>query len=149
MNNYETVIKASNQLSAQELINLLKVRTKVFVVEQNCPYQEVDDKDNDAVHVFFKKGNQILAYARIVPFDQTYMSVGRVLVVKEFRQHKLGRQIFATAINELTQRFPNKDIKIQAQSYLKNFYGSFGFKAVSDLYLEDGISHVDMVLQNQ
>lgn len=149
MNNYKTIIKTSNQLSTQELINLLKVRTKVFVVEQNCPYQEVDDKDNDAIHIFFQNKNQILAYARLVPFDQTYMSIGRVLVVKEFRQLKLGRQIFATAINELLKRYPDKSIKIQAQSYLEKFYGTFGFKAVSNLYLEDGISHVDMVLINK
>ncbi|MBS7578145.1 MULTISPECIES: GNAT family N-acetyltransferase [unclassified Enterococcus] len=149
MTNFETVIKTTEQLTPSELINLLKERTKVFVVEQNCPYQEVDDKDISAIHVFFKNKNQILAYARIVPFNQEYMSIGRVLVVKEYRQLKLGRKLFATAMDEVTKRFPKKRVKIQAQSYLEAFYASFGFKAVSDSYLEDGIPHLDMILQNK
>lgn len=149
LNNFETVVKTTEQLTPLELINILKERTKVFVVEQNCPYQEVDDKDKSAIHIYFKNENQILAYARIVPYNDQFMSIGRVLVVKEYRQLALGRQIFATAIDELIKHFPEKEIKIQAQSYLEAFYGSFGFEAVTNPYLEDDILHTDMILRNK
>jgi len=149
MINFETVIKHTDLLSAQEIVNIMKERTKVFVVEQNCAYQEVDNKDDNATHVLFKLGNQIVAYTRIVPHDNNIdISFGRVLVVKEYRKLNLGRQIVETTIKYINDNYPNQHIKIQAQNYLKHFYESFGFISVSDVYLEDDIPHIDMVINH-
>ena len=145
MEKYETVIKKTSLLSAQEVVDIMKERTKIFVVEQKCAYQEVDEKDNNATHVFFKNGNKILAYTRIIyNDDKTDISFGRVLVVKKYRNLHFGRKIVETTIEYINKYYPNQNIKIQAQNYLKPFYESFGFESVSDIYLEDGIPHIDM-----
>jgi ElaA protein len=142
----ELVIKDTAELTAAELIAIMRARVRVFVVEQNCPYQEVDAKDDTARHVMLQRGGQLIAYARIVPHDDgVHMSFGLVLVVQEYRQQHLGRQLVAATIAEMQRLYPGQPIKIQAQNYLRDFYASFGFTAVSDVYLEDGIPHVDMI----
>ncbi|CAK8054822.1 GNAT family N-acetyltransferase [Eupransor demetentiae] len=140
-------VRATDELKAQELLEILKERVKVFVVEQNCAYQEVDDKDGDAVHVVLKNSaGAILAYARIVSSDEPgYISFGRVLVVQEYRRHHLGRQLIEKTLQECERLYPDKKIKIAAQAYLQNFYASFGFQAVSEIYDEDGLPHIDMI----
>lgn len=149
MEKNEVIIKKTNQLSGEEIVQIMKERTKVFVVEQNCVYQEVDDKDIDATHVIFKKDHRLVAYARVIRHDNRQdMSFGRVLVVKEFRKLHLGRQLVDTTIKYINKKYPERIIKIQAQNYLKNFYASFGFFSVSDVYLEDDIPHIDMVLSD-
>ncbi|HAT55028.1 MAG TPA: GNAT family N-acetyltransferase [Lactobacillus sp.] len=141
------LIKQTKDLTPQQLVRIMAARTRVFVVEQTCPYQEVDDKDLDAYHVLLEQNKQLVAYARIIPHDDgTSMSFGRVLVVKEFRKQHLGRQLVATTLATLARLYSTAPIKIQAQNYLRDFYGSFGFKAVSSVYLEDNIPHIDMVL---
>ncbi len=143
----EIIVKRTDELTAAEVIQVIRERVRVFVVEQDCPYQEVDALDDQAVHVMFKQGNQLVAYARIVPHaDGTHMSFGRVLVVQAFRKQHLGRQLVVATLTEVKRRYPERGIKIQAQAYLQSFYGSFGFVPVSDVYLEDNIPHVDMVL---
>lgn len=150
MKKLNLIIKETNELSPKELVNIMQERVKVFVVEQNCPYQEVDKMDETATHVLLQEQGKLVAYARIIPHvDQVHISFGRVLVVKEYRKHKLGRKIVQAALDQIQKQFPNKEVKIQAQSYLQNFYSSFGFKAVSDVYLEDNIPHLDMVLEKQ
>lgn len=140
-------IKNTNELSNLELLEVMKARVAVFVVEQNCPYQEVDDKDNDARHVMLKTDGHIAAYTRIIEHDdQIHISFGRVLVVKQYRGQQLGRKIVQTTIDEIHRLYPDKGIKIQGQNYLRQFYESFGFEAVSDVYLEDDIPHLDLVL---
>lgn len=147
MENITTIVKTTNELTPQQLLQIMEERTRVFVVEQNCPYQEVDEKDQSALHVILLAGTKILAYSRIIWHDdQVHISFGRVLVVKKYRGRQLGRQIVTAALKIISQRFPTTDIKIQAQAHLQKFYGSFGFQAVSEPYLEDGIPHVDMVL---
>lgn len=147
MNNTRLVIKDTDQLTKQELLTLMQERIRVFVVEQNCPYQEIDEKDNTARHVMLWNGDQLVAYTRIVEHDdQTHISFGRVLVVKQFRGHQFGQKIVATTIEEIKRLYPNRSIKIAGQSYLRQFYESFGFRAVSDIYLEDNIPHLDLVL---
>lgn len=142
------IIKGTNELSPQELLNIMQERVRVFVVEQNCPYQEIDEADKQAFHVVLKKAGKIVAYTRIVPHeDQVHISFGRVLVVKEYRKQNLGKKIIKATLEEIQKQFPDKGIKIQAQSYLKKFYSSFGFKAISDIYLEDNIPHLDMILE--
>jgi len=149
MEKNEVIIKKTNQLSGEEIVQIMKERTKVFVVEQNCVYQEVDDKDIDATHVIFKKDQRLVAYARVILHDNRQdMSFGRVLVVKEFRKLHLGRQLVDTTIKYIKKKYPERIIKIQAQNYLKDFYASFGFFSVSDVYLEDDIPHIDMVLND-
>jgi len=144
-------IKQTNELTSKEVIDIMKARTAVFVVEQNCPYQEVDDDDYNDWHVCLLDSTadnttNLMAYSRIIDKGD-YVTFGRVLVVKEYRKNGLGRELIKNTLNEIKNRFPSKTIKIQAQAYLKNFYGSFGFKQTSDIYLEDGIPHMDMVLK--
>ncbi|WP_461240183.1 GNAT family N-acetyltransferase [Paucilactobacillus sp. N302-9] len=147
MDEVNIVVKTTQQLTAAELVNIMYERTKVFVVDQNCAYQEVDHKDGQATHVMLKVGNQLAGYTRIVPHDDgKHISFGRVLVVKKFRGNSFGRQIVTKTINEIQKNYPGNEIKIEGQSYLKKFYESFNFQAVSDPYLIDGIEHIDFVL---
>lgn len=138
--------KRTNELSNYELLSIMKSRVDVFVVEQKCPYPEIDEKDFDATHLFIEINNEIAAYTRIVTHDnQEDISFGRVLVIPKYRKEKLGRKIVKATIDEIEQTYPNKTIRIAGQTYLKDFYQSFGFKIVSEAYLEDGISHVDLI----
>lgn len=146
---FELKIKTTNELTNQELLMIMQERVKVFVVEQDCPYQEIDLQDNDATHVFLIDGAKLVAYTRIIEHsDGEHISFGRVLVVKAYRRLHLGRKIVAATLAELRVNHAGRAIKIAGQSYLQAFYHSFGFKNVSDVYLEDGIPHVDMVLDN-
>jgi len=149
MNNFTLNVKQTSGLTPKELIKIMQERTKVFVVEQNCPYQEIDEKDENALHIFFTNSNEILAYTRIVlNDDQVHPSFGRVLVSKNMRGKGFGRKIVTVTLDIISQKYPNQDIKIQAQTYLEKFYSSFGFQAVSQQYLEDDIPHIDMLLSN-
>ncbi|KRM60789.1 acetyltransferase [Paucilactobacillus vaccinostercus DSM 20634] len=149
MKDLKLVIKTTAELTSAELLMILKERTRVFVVEQHCPYQEVDDQDDEACHVMLQDHGQLVAYTRIIKhLDGINMSFGRVLVVMAYRGQQLGRQIVAETIKVLRQQFPGAPIKIAAQSRLRDFYGSFGFRPVSDVYLEDDIPHIDMLLEN-
>ena len=133
-------------LSAYEQI--LKARTEVFVVEQDCPYQEVDDKDDNAIHIYLEENKRVLAYTRIVAADDPdKISFGRVLVRKDARKHRFGKKIVAETIKEIQKRYPGKAIQIAAQNYLRDFYQSFGFQPTSDVFLEDNIPHVMMELK--
>ncbi|MFC4761123.1 GNAT family N-acetyltransferase [Fructobacillus durionis] len=148
MTEAQLVIKATKELKPLELLEILKARTEVFVVEQECPYQEVDNLDDNAIHVYFEKNTRVLAYTRIVTADNANtISFGRVLVRKDARKHKLGKAIVEETIKEIQKRFPDKTIQIAAQNYLRDFYQSFGFQPTSDVFLEDNISHVMMELK--
>ncbi|MFH5812043.1 GNAT family N-acetyltransferase [Companilactobacillus sp. FL22-1] len=138
-------VKETNELSPKELIDILKARVAVFVVEQNCPYQEVDADDYNDLHVCLIENNELKAYTRII-VKADHITFGRVLVVKKYRQAGLGKKIVQATIDEIKQRFPNQPIQIQAQAYLQNFYESFGFKPISKVYLEDEIPHLDMLM---
>lgn len=135
--------KRFDELSTQELFEIYHARTAVFVLEQNCAYQEVDHKDLQAVHFFAKN---LTAYCRLIPADDG-VHIGRVLVIKEARGAGLARELVQKAMDYCQVYFPNQPIHAQAQSYLQAFYESFGFTAVSAVYLEDGIPHLDMVLE--
>lgn len=136
--------KTFEQLTTTELFEIYQARTAVFVVEQNCPYQEVDDKDLQAVHFFAKNAKNLTSYCRLIPVDDG-VHIGRVLVVKEYRGAGLARELVQKAMNYSREHFPMQPIHAQAQSYLQGFYESFGFRAVSEVYLEDGIEHLDMM----
>lgn len=141
----QVIVKQTAALTSLELLAILKERVKVFVVEQQCPYQEVDDDDDQAYHVMLMENQQIVGYSRIM-VSPDGVRFGRVLVPKAQRHRKLGRQLVATTLAEIKQRFPGQPVKIGAQNYLRTFYESFGFKATSAVYLEDDIPHIDMLL---
>lgn len=140
-------VKMLDEMTAKEWCKLAEERVKVFVVEQECPYQEIDEQDYHAHHLMLKNDQgELVGYTRIMDKDELHATFGRVLVLKQFRGHEYGRQLVQATINETKRLFPNKAIQIQAQAYLKDFYGSFGFKPISEVYLEDNIPHLDMVL---
>ena len=134
------------ELSAHALYALLKLRVDVFVVEQKCPYPELDGKDDDALHLMLKEGDELLAAARLfAPHDGIPAKIGRVVVSPAHRGKKLGDALMREAIKACESRFPGTDIFLSAQSYLKEFYKGFGFSAISGEYVEDGIPHIDML----
>lgn len=139
--------QAFNELSIHELYSYLQLRVNVFIVEQNCPYPELDGYDEKSYHLAFVENNEPLAYARILPSGQKYsrISIGRVIVKKEARGKGLAKELMNECLQFIEKKWPNQEIQLQAQSHLAHFYGSFGFKAISDEYLEDNIPHVDMV----
>ncbi len=140
--------KTFNALNTVELYQILKLRTDVFVVEQHCAYPELDDYDMEAQHIFgvSEEGN-LVGYARLLAQDTVYTqcSIGRVCVHKNHRGQKIGQQIFEKAVAEADRLYPSEPLKIQAQTYLEDWYQSFGFKTVTEPYLDFGIAHVDMV----
>lgn len=142
-------IKQFQELSNEELYSLLKARVDVFVVEQECPYEEIDNMDQEAVHYFAKIDGKIAALVRILPKNTTYeeVAIGRVLVPKEFRGQGLARQVMERAIAFVYEEWKETRIKLQAQTYLQSFYESLGFVQVSDVYEEDQIPHIDMLLE--
>ena len=144
-------IKKFNELGLEELYEIFRLRSEVFVVEQECIYNDVDGKDLDSVHVMIKNEERIEAYLRVIKEGISYedCSIGRVLVAKEARGKGLARRIVKEGIDYITREWNKKRITIGAQEYLKEFYGSFGFKTVSDVYMEDGIPHVDMSYEKE
>lgn len=145
----EWKIKTFDELSTTELYQLLSLRTAVFVVEQNCPYQELDGKDQVAKHLWLEnEAGEILALCRLLPegVSFTETSIGRVLVHPDFRHQHLGRQLLTEVLDYL-QKVGKPAVKIEAQYYLKEFYASFGFVADSEPFYEDGIKHINMLLK--
>mgnify|MGYP000956873338 FL=1 len=143
----DLVIKQFEELSTDELYEILKARVAVFVVEQNCAYQEIDNKDRYSYHVFLKDDTGIKAYLRVIDKGVSFeeVSIGRVLTLK--RGCGLGSKILAEGIKAAKERMNADRIKIEAQTYAKGFYAKAGFKQVSEEFLEDGIPHIQMVLE--
>jgi ElaA protein len=140
--------KKLDELSARELHKLLQFRVSVFVVEQNCPYQECDDKDLEAIHLFGQNRNGgIVACARILPPGVSYSepSVGRVAVHADYRMSGIGNEVMRKTIDFIKEQYNEEAIRISAQQYLKQFYSDLGFEQVSEMYLEDDIPHIEML----
>lgn len=140
-------IKTYQELSRDELYAVLQLRAEVFVVEQDCVYQDVDGKDDKALHVLGYKENKLVAYTRIFPPGAYFedASIGRVVVQQEERTHKYGYELMDVSNAAVLDRFEVSKIKISAQVYLKKFYNTLGFVEVGEGYLEDGIPHIGMV----
>lgn len=138
-----------DELTAAELYEMLKLRVDVFVVEQNCPYPELDGLDQGAVHLAYKENEKVLAYARLIPGELKYgvPSIGRVIVSAEARGRGLARELMQISIDFIFSEWKPEEIRLQGQVYLKEFYQSFGFNPISDVYDEDGIPHLDMKLE--
>ena len=144
---YTADVRRLEELSAVELYALLKMRVDVFVVEQNCPYPELDGKDADALHLRLLQDGDLIAAARIFPpaGNDAPAKIGRVVVSPAHRGKRLGDAVMREAVSLCEERYPGHPIYLSAQSHLARFYGSFGFETTSEEYLEDGIPHVDMV----
>ena len=133
-------------LSPYQLYAIMQLRNEVFVVEQNCVFQDADDKDQESHHLMGFLDNKLVAYTRLVPPGLIYpeMSIGRVITSGTVRRHGAGRELMKQSVDYCYHLFGNGPIKIGAQLYLKGFYESFGFCQTSDIYLEDGIEHIYM-----
>jgi ElaA protein len=140
------IIKYFSELTLVELYEILQIRSKIFVVEQDCVYQDVDGKDQKSLHVYCKKNDKIVAYTRIFKPGDYFenASIGRVLVVQEERKFGFGHDLMKASIKAVKTHFKFDKITISAQKYLKYFYESHNFVQVGEEYLEDGIPHIRM-----
>ncbi len=137
-------IKHFNELNTKELFDILKFRVKVFIVEQKCCYQEIDDYDKESYHIFSYEDCDLIAYARVLPKGLTFdeVSIGRVL--SKYRKRGNGTKIMQAAMDTAIEKFDADKITIEAQTYAKKLYENLGFKQISDEFLEDGIPHIKM-----
>lgn len=137
------------ELSVDDVYHILRLRSEVFVIEQNCMYQDIDRKDIKAIHVLIKEKNKLIGYARILKKGisyENYSSIGRVVVKKKKRNKTIGKKLMQFSVKKCLQLYPKDAIKISAQIYLKNFYIHQGFIYEGEDYLEDGIPHCAMYL---
>jgi len=150
MHNLRWDITCFQELSVSQFFDVLQLRVNVFVVEQQCAYPELDEHDRHAEtrHLSgYDESRQLIAYARILPAGLSFpeVSLGRFVVRKDARGQGIGHQLLSEALKEIQTSWPGHAIRISAQDYLENFYGQYGFTRASDVYLEDGIRHVEMV----
>ena len=141
------IVKEFNELTTEHLYSILQLRSEVFVVEQDCVYQDLDSKDRIALHVLGIKNKKIVAYSRIFKAGDYFSkpSIGRIVVKKEYRGFSYGYQLVKESIDFIHNNFVEKSILISAQKYLTKFYNSLGFIQQGDEYLEDGIPHIKML----
>ena len=144
--------KQFSQLSNDQLYDLLKLRIDIFVVEQQCPYPELDEKDRhiDTRHIIAYQDSTPIAYARLLAPGISYSdcSIGRFAVDASLRHHGIGSNLMEKCIEQIAILWPEHSIRVSAQEYLKEFYENFGFSKTSDSYLEDGIPHIEMLKNN-
>ncbi|MEN5053919.1 GNAT family N-acetyltransferase [Sphingobacterium kitahiroshimense] len=140
-------IKSFKELSNEELYQILKLRSEVFVVEQHCVFQDMDNKDQESLHVMCYIDDKLAAYTRVLPEGLSFeeVSIGRVITSPLYRGLGLGKEIIEQSIAVCEKLFGIKPIRIGAQLYLKKFYNEFGFVEIGDVYIEDGIVHIEMV----
>ena len=143
----EVIIKNFFDLTNIELYELLSLRSEVFVVEQDCIYQDIDFKDKLALHVLLKKNKKLIGYSRLFKPGDYFKdsSIGRIVIIKEYREKGYGEELMKISIESINKYFNEEKIHISAQAYLKNFYKKFNFKVKGEEYLEDGIPHIKMV----
>ena len=146
MSNIIWKIKSFDEITTSELYEIIKARVDVFVVEQNCPYPDLDGYDQKAIHIWAEQENVVLAYCRIfnkgIKYGET--SIGRVLTTERARGKNLGKQLIQYAVETIENRFHTTQIRISAQDYLLRFYSGFGFEDTGKKYLEDNIPHTEM-----
>jgi ElaA protein len=147
MMNVSILSKPFAELTPYELYDILRLRSEIFVVEQNCVFLEPDGKDQDCDHLMIRKNGVLVATTRLVPPGKSYneMSIGRVVTHQTVRGEGVGKLLMEASIKELYKKFGVAPIRIGAQLYLKRFYESFGFRQCSDIYDEDGIDHILML----
>ena len=143
-------IKKFDNLKLTELYDLLKLRSSVFVVEQECAYQDLDDNDRHATHLMGYQKSKMVAYSRIFPpgvFEKHFSRIGRIVTKKQNRGNGIGSSLVQKSIEYCREQFGHRVIKISAQVYLKNFYERLGFVEKGKIYLEDGIPHCSMYIE--
>lgn len=140
-------LKAFVELSNYELYEVLKLRSKVFVVEQNCVFLDMDDKDTKCLHLMGFADSALVAYSRLVPAGVSYkeMSIGRVVTDPDYRAKGMGMELMELSVEKAIESYGEGPIRIGAQLYLKAFYERFGFNINSAEYIEDGIPHIEML----
>ncbi|MBR6800931.1 MAG: GNAT family N-acetyltransferase [Eubacteriaceae bacterium] len=145
----ELKVKKFDELTVNELYDIMKERVNIFVVEQSCPYSELDDKDKVSLHAWLEEDGKIVAYCRVIPQGVSYeeASVGRVISTKRRMGYGLG--IVKTGINLAKEHFKAEKIRIEAQVYARELYEKAGFRQVSDEFLEDGIPHIEMLWEDK
>jgi len=146
------IFKSYENLTKSELHQLMRLRQAVFVVEQNCPYQDVDGKDLLSIHVLGYIKNQLVAYARVLEQGvsyQEYASIGRIVTSRSIRGKKFGHDLVNFSIKVCQKNFSGQPIKISAQAHLEMFYNKHKFKATGEAYLEDDIPHIGMILMQE
>ncbi|MGB5171351.1 MAG: GNAT family N-acetyltransferase [Eudoraea sp.] len=144
-------IVSFSDLTKKELYKILQLRAEVFIVEQNCVYQDIDDKDEKAMHLLAYKNNTIIAYTRLFKAHD-YMdcaSIGRVVVRKDYRKHGYGEELMRASIQGIKDIFKETTIKVSAQLYLRKFYNDLGFVQLGETYQEDGIPHILMIRKEE
>ncbi|WP_027702736.1 GNAT family N-acetyltransferase [Metaclostridioides mangenotii] len=139
-------IKKFEDLTADEIYEILRIRSEVFVVEQNCAFQDCDNDDQNSYHIFTDDNDRIVSYLRVLKRGTSYdeISIGRVLVAKDHRGKGIAKELLIKAIEFIENTLNECEIRISAQEYLKEFYSSLGFEISSDMYLEDEIPHIEM-----
>jgi len=148
---FQGQVKKFKELSLEEFHDIIALRIQIFVIEQNCPYQELDGKDKDGFHLFYKDNvGKLIAATRILPQGISYeeVSIGRVVVDEDSRGSGLGRQIMADSMAFVKEEFGEVSVRLSAQKHLEKYYGNHGFKSTGKEYLEDGIPHVEMLYQH-
>lgn len=145
-NNIIWKTKTFGEMTNEELYQILQVRSEVFVIEQNCNYQDLDNSDENALHLWAEENGKTIAYCRLFDVGVKYKetSIGRVLTVKSHRRRNLGRQMMKYAVQIIENRFSTPKIRISAQDYLIDFYQEFGFQSTEKKYLEDHLPHTEM-----
>jgi ElaA protein len=141
------LLKKFDDLTPKELYAILRLRNEVFIVEQNCPYQDLDNKDLKSWHLMGMEGDQLMAYSRLLAPGISYSesSIGRIVSSPSARKTGIGKKLMVESINQVKNLFKTDTIRIGAQLYLKKFYESFGFIQDGDIYPEDNIPHIIMV----
>jgi ElaA protein len=141
-----TITKTFSELDTEDLYQILRLRSEVFVVEQDCVYQDIDNKDQNAIHLYYKENDHIVAYTRIFKAGHYYENpcIGRVVVSKKNRGKDLGKKIMIDSIEYIKQNIKGEKIELSAQKYLDKFYKDLGFYKKGVEYLEDGIPHQKM-----
>ncbi len=143
----QILIKNFKELTTTQLYNILQLRSEVFVVEQDCVYQDIDGKDEKALHILGIKDKKVITYTRCFNKGDYFKeaSIGRVVVKENERKYNYGNKIMKASIKAIETHFNTKTIKISAQVYLNKFYTQLGFKNIDEEYLEDGIPHIAML----
>ena len=145
---FQSTIKPYNDLSKDQFFDILKLRIEIFVVEQCCYYQELDNEDKEAFHVSIYNDGIIVAVGRIIPnHHNKEVKIGRIAVKMEHRKKGLAYKMMKDIMNFISKKYKNFSVLLSAQTYLIEFYQSFGFKEIGNTYLEDGIEHINMVLK--
>ena len=141
------ITKTFSELDTEDLYQILRLRSEVFVVEQHCVYQDIDNKDQNAIHLYYKENDQIVAYTRIFKAGDYYENpcIGRVVVSKKDRGNDLGKKIMIDSMEYIKQNIKGEKIELSAQKYLDKFYKDLGFYKIGEDYLEDGIPHQRMI----